>query len=223
MRLPLLAQHLNVHGGVESTKDLLPLLPCPLIAGVDRAGLPVRPVERVPRERQGKGVSEAALYHLLPAADGKRAEWSEEDLIDQLCPILEAPGLQQTPSKESSYEHTRLTPLTPSVPPGMRGHCPHTAKLPGLWQKHKCPWTKGQMPPTEDKQLLESLDPQPCCANSFMLIQSDVLYPEATSTAGKHSPSSVLRISHTVDIIFNEIMNTGNRSGTEHSQQLTIA
>lgn len=46
---------------------------------MDRAGLPVRPVERVPRERQGKGVSEAALYHLLPAADGKRAEWSEED------------------------------------------------------------------------------------------------------------------------------------------------
>lgn len=79
------------------------------------------------------------------------------------------------------------------------------------------------MPSTEDKQLLESLDPQPCCANSFMLIQPDVLYSEATSTARKHFQSFMLRISHTVNIIFIEIMNTGNRSGIEHSQQLMIA
>lgn len=55
-----------------------------------------------------------------------------------------------------------------------------------------------------------------------MLIQPDVLYPEATSTTGKHFQSSVLRISHTVDIIFNEIMNTGNKSGMNTASNLRL-
>lgn len=96
----------------------------------------------------------------------------------------------------------------------------HTQPAFQAYGKNKCPWTKGQVPPIEDKQLQESLDPQPCCASSSMLIQPDVLYPEATSTAGKHFQSSVLRISHTVDIIFNEIMNTGNKSGMNTASNL---
>lgn len=66
IRLPLWAEHLNIHGRVESAKDLLPLVSSPLVTGVDGAGLPVRPVQGVSRERQGKGVCQTALHDLLP-------------------------------------------------------------------------------------------------------------------------------------------------------------
>lgn len=64
--LPVGAQDLDVHGRVEGRQDLPPLLSRPFVAGVDGARLPVRPVQSVPRQRQGKGMSEAAFNHFLP-------------------------------------------------------------------------------------------------------------------------------------------------------------
>lgn len=43
--LSIWTQHLDVHGGVDSTEDLPPLVSSVFVAGVDGAGLPVCPVE----------------------------------------------------------------------------------------------------------------------------------------------------------------------------------
>lgn len=80
--LPVRAQDLDVHGRVEGREDLSPFLPCPFVAGMDGACLPVRPVQGVPRQRQSKGMSEAAFNDFLPFGE------KEQALKNWLLPIV---------------------------------------------------------------------------------------------------------------------------------------
>lgn len=80
--LPVRAQDLDVHGGVEGRQDLPPLLSRPFVTGVDGARLPVRPVQSVPRQRQSKGMSEAAFNNLLPFWE------KEKGLKNGLFPVV---------------------------------------------------------------------------------------------------------------------------------------
>lgn len=89
VRLPLWAEHLDIHGRVESTKDLLPLVSSPLVTGVDGAGLPVCPVQSVSRERQGKRVRQTALHDLLPVG-GRGGGWRSRQGVPVVLPILKA-------------------------------------------------------------------------------------------------------------------------------------
>lgn len=70
--LPFLGQDLDVHGGVDGAEDFSPLVPRVLVAGVNGARLPVRPVQRLVRQRQGKGMGQGALHHRLPVGQNSQ-------------------------------------------------------------------------------------------------------------------------------------------------------
>ena len=51
---------------MNATEYLSPLVPGVLVTGVDGARLPVRPVQRLIGEGEGKGMGQGALHHSLP-------------------------------------------------------------------------------------------------------------------------------------------------------------